>query len=395
MLRRILISAIALTLLVLTVGGITGFNIFKNKMIAQFFATMKQPATPVSVSEVITRDWTPGIEAIGTATAAQGTDLAVEAPGVVRDILFKANDRVAEGQLLVQIDDRTERADLASARAALELAETNLTRARELQSRGVSASTTLDQAVATATEARSAVAKLEAVLETKRLTAPFDGMIGIPQIEPGQFVTAGPPFASLQDRDHMRVDFTLSEQQARIVRAGQKVEVATEDGMPLLQGEITGIEPKIDPNSRLVTLRADLPEAESALTPGQFVTVRVILPTETGVIALPQTVVSSNLYGDSVYVLRHDDSESEEPRLIARQVFVTLGRRSDGLVEIVNGLEAGDFVVNAGQNRLTSGAEVIIDNALSPDPNPPATEAVYKAFNMTPPAAPDASAQGN
>ncbi|MDF2140749.1 efflux RND transporter periplasmic adaptor subunit [Paenirhodobacter sp. CAU 1674] len=357
---------IAILLLGLIGGGIVGFNLFRAKMIGQFFATMKPAPVPVSVSEVTPQLWAPGLEAIGTAAAAQGVDLATEAAGIVREIRFKANDRIEKGQLLVQIDDRTERADLAAAEAALDLAETSLTRARELRERGVSATTTLDQAEATAVEARSTVAKLKAVLETKQLTAPFGGTIGIPQIELGQFVTAGTPYATLQDRSQMRVDFTLSEQQAGVVAPGQKVTVTSEVGDLSLAGEVTGIEPKIDANSRLVTIRASVPNAEDRLTPGQFLRVRVSLPEEEGIIALPQTVVSSNLYGDSVFVVREETPEGGEPTLIAKQVFVKLGRRSDTLVEITEGLKAGDKVVNAGQNRLSSGATVTIDNSLAP-----------------------------
>ncbi|WP_417808429.1 efflux RND transporter periplasmic adaptor subunit [Thioclava sp.] len=380
MIKRLLI---AIVLLVLVVGGIVGYNMFRSKMIAQYFATMKQPPVAVSVSEVKPITWTPGLEAIGTASAAQGTDLAVEMGGTVQEINFKSNDKVTKGQLLLKIDDRSERADLEAANAGLDLAETSLKRARELSQRGVSATSNLDQAEATAQEARASVAKLQAVLEKKRLVAPFDGVVGIPQVELGQYVATGATFATLQDRDHMRVDFTLAEQQARQAVVGQAVEVTTEDGTLDLKGEITGVEPKIDANSRLVTLRADVANDDERLTPGQFVHVRVVLPEEKNVIALPQTVVSSNLYGDSVFVVRKETPEgSDKPQLVAKQVFVTLGRRSGTLIEITKGLKAGDLVVNAGQNKLTSGATVSIDNTISPDPDAPSQADVMKALGM-------------
>lgn len=365
MIKRFLIAILAL---VLVAGGIVGYNLFRAKMIGQFFASMKPATVAVSVSDVVPARWTPGIETIGTASAAQGTDLAVEAAGIVREIHFAANDTVTKGQLLVQIDDRQERADLDAAKAALDLAEVTLKRARELAQRGVSATNTLDEADAAATEARSNVAKIEAVLTTKQLTAPFGGTIGIPQIEVGQYVTAGTTYATLQDRTHMRVDFTLTEQQAALVRPEMPVMVSSEVGDVSLSGKITGIEPKIDANSRLVTVRADVPNDGDKLTPGQFLQVRVDLPAEEGVIALPQTVVSSSLYGDSVFVVREETPEgADAPVQLVRQIFVKLGRRSGELVEITEGLKAGDKVVNAGQNKLTSGATVKIDNALSPD----------------------------
>ena len=375
MIKRLLIAILAL---VIVAGGIVGYNLFVGRMIAGIFANMKSPPAPVSVTEVTASDWQPGIEAIGTAAALRGTDLAVEAAGVVREIRFAANDPVKKGQVLVQIDDRQERADLDSAKAGADLAETALKRARELRQKGVSASSALDEAEAAALEARATVAKLEASLSTKELTAPFDGTIGIPQLETGAYVAAGTTFATLQDRSQMRVDFALTEQQASEVRAGMAVTVTSEVGDVTESGTITGVEPKIDANSRLVTMRADVPNAQGKLTPGQFLRVRVELPMETNIIALPQTVLSSSLYGDSVFVVREEKPEgAEEAQLLARQVFIKLGRRFGEKVEILSGLKAGDKVVNAGQNRLSSGAVVFIDNALSPDApgNAPGTAA--------------------
>lgn len=368
MIKRLLIAIVAL---VIVAGGIIGYNLFVGKMIAGIFANMKAPPVAVSVTKVIAADWQPGLEAIGTAAAVQGTDLATEAAGIVREIRFSANDRIEKGQALVQIDDRQERADLDAARAAETLAETALTRAKELRLKGVSASSALDEAEAAAIEARATVAKLEATLSTKQLTAPFAGTIGIPQIEIGSYVTPGTVFATLQDRSRMRVDFTLTESEAALVTPGMSVTVTSEVGDVSAEGKITGIEPKIDPNSRLVTLRADVPNEGDKLTPGQFLRVRVALPVEKDVIALPQTVVSSSLYGDSVFVVREEKAEGEKAggsdttSLQARQVFIKVGRHFDDKVEIRTGLQSGDLVVNAGQNKLSSGATVTIDNSQS------------------------------
>ncbi|MER5171715.1 efflux RND transporter periplasmic adaptor subunit [Thioclava kandeliae] len=364
MFRRLLSPTIAIILLIVVAGGIIGFNLFREKMIGQFFATMQAPPVVVSVTEVRPVTWTPGIEAIGTANAAEGTDLAVEAAGIVREINFTANAEVKQGDLLVQIDDRQERADLAAAQASLELAQTSLERAQKLSDRGVSAVSTLDSAIADATTAHSSVEKLKAVLETKRLLAPFDGTIGIPQVDLGEYATVGTTYATLQNASKMHVDFTLSEQQVRNVSVGQDVQVTSEIGGITREGKIVGIEPKIDANSRLVGVRAMIPNEDRALTPGQFLQVRVILPTEDGVIALPQTVITSSLYGDSVYAVRDEQSDGET-RQIVKQVFVKLGRRSGDMVEITDGVTAGDKIVNAGQNRLNLGATVTIDNSIT------------------------------
>lgn len=368
----------------LIVGGIVWFNFFRDQMIAGFFAGQQPPPVTVSVVEAEPVIWRPGIEAIGTARAAQGVNLAVEAGGIVEVVHFSANDRVEEGELLVQIDDTIEEADLAAAQASLDLSQEALGRAETLQERGVSAATNVDIAQAEATNARSQVVRLTAVMEQKALTAPFAGVIGIPQVDPGEYVTPGTVYATLQDLDTMRVVFSVPEQQIRLIAIGMPVTVSTEVGTTTLTGEISAIEPRIDANTRLVTVRAEVDNPEGELNPGQFLRVRVELPPEEGVIALTQTAVTSNLYGDSVYAVRPAEPEAEavasgaataapdggadaDPEALAvEQVFVTTGRRSGSLVEILEGVEAGDIVVTAGQNRLSGGASVTIDNSVNP-----------------------------
>ena len=365
MVRRFLI---ALVVLVVVVGGIVGYNFFVAKMIGQFFASMTPPPVAVSVVEATPVTWKPGIEAIGTARAAQGVSLASETSGIVKEILFNANDKVEAGQHLVQIDDAVERADLAAAQSELELSQTQLARQKTLRERGVTAINDFDVAQASASSAQAQVLKLTAVMNQKSLEAPFGGTIGIPQVDVGQFVNPGTVYATLQDLDTMRVDFSVPEQDIRLIAIGMPVTVSTEVGNTRLGGRISAIEPRIDPNSRLVTIRAEVDDPDRSINPGQFLRVRVELPEEPNVVALPQTVVSTTLYGDSVFVVR-TEGEGDAAKKTVEQVFVTAGRRSLGLVEISEGLAAGDEVVTAGQNRLTSGAAVTVDNSVNPVPS--------------------------
>lgn len=362
MVKRLIIAVI---LLGLVVGGIVGFNLFRAKMIGQFFATRQPDAVAVSTIETKAGPWMPGIEAIGSARAKQGVELGVETPGIVKQILFSSNDQVEAGQLLVQLDDAIEQADLAAANATLNLSQTQLERAEALRNRGVTAANDLDEAQASATSARAEVEKLTAVMAQKGLRAPFAGTVGIPQIDVGQYLPAGTVYATLQDLDAMRVDFSVPEQEIRLIRNGLPVTASTEVGTTNLKGQVIGIEPRIDPNSRLVTVRAEIENPDGALNPGQFLRVRVELPAEEGVIALPQTAVSSTLYGDSVFVVR-EEGEGEAKKTTVEQVFVQTGRRSLGLVEITGGLNPGDIAVTAGQNRLFTGAPVKIDNTVNP-----------------------------
>ena len=357
MIKRLIIAIVLLTLIV---GGIVGFNLFRDKMIAQFFAGMTPPPVAVSTVKAEPMVWNSGVDAVGTALSAQGVDLAIEAAGLVRSVSFKANDKVDEGQKLVQLDERIERADLGAAEASLELAITQLARNRTLQERGISTTNTVDTAEVQEKSARAQVAKLTAILDQKEMTAPFAGVIGISRIEAGQYVTPGEIYATLQNLDEMQAEFTIPEQQIGDLAIGMELTAKTEVGNLEFSGKIIAIEPRVDPVSRLVTLRALLSETDGKLFPGQFLRIRVTLPSQDGVLALPQTAVTSSLYGDSVFVVR----EGED--LTVAQVFVKVGRRSGGMVEITDGIAAGDEVVNAGQNRLTGGATVVVDNSVTP-----------------------------
>jgi membrane fusion protein, multidrug efflux system len=410
---------IAFILLVLVCGGIVGFNLFRDNAMQQFFATMKPPAATVSTTIVKPTNWTPGVEAIGTVSAVRGVDLTVETAGIVKDILFHANQKVEANAVLLQLDDAAERADLDATKAQAALDQTALTRALELQKRGVGSESTLDTARATASASASQVNRLQAVLEQKLLTAPFGGTVGIPRIDLGQYLSPGTSVVTLQDLETMRADFSVPEQQLPLLKIGQKVRLGIGDGELPFGGTIRGIDPKIDPTSRLVTVRAEVANPEGKLTPGQFVQVRVELPEENDVLTVPQTALTSSLYGDFVFVVRpakpaaangaapaaaakpeekpatdaaksaaeapaakpeekpaaapaEPTAEEQKPQLVLAQVFVKPGRRNAGLVEILEGIAPGDEVVTAGQNRLSNGMSVAVDNTI--DPTKPANQ---------------------
>jgi membrane fusion protein, multidrug efflux system len=410
---------IAFILLVLVCGGIVGFNLFRDNAMQQFFATMKPPAATVSTTIVKPTNWTPGVEAIGTVSAVRGVDLTVETAGIVKDILFHANQKVEANAVLLQLDDAAERADLDATKAQAALDQTALTRALELQKRGVGSESTLDTARATASASASRVNRLQAVLDQKLLTAPFGGTVGIPRIDLGQYLSPGTSVVTLQDLETMRADFSVPEQQLPLLKIGQKVRLGIGDGELPFGGTIRGIDPKIDPTSRLVTVRAEVANPEGKLTPGQFVQVRVELPEENDVLTVPQTALTSSLYGDFVFVVRpakpaaangaapaaaakpeekpatdaaksaaeapaakpeekpaaapaEPTAEEQKPQLVLAQVFVKPGRRNAGLVEILEGIAPGDEVVTAGQNRLSNGMSVAVDNTI--DPTKPANQ---------------------
>ncbi|RWC34188.1 MAG: efflux RND transporter periplasmic adaptor subunit [Mesorhizobium sp.] len=415
---RVLIIILVLALLVVVVGGIVGFNFLRDNGIKQYFASMKPPAATVSTTIAKPSSWTPGVEAIGTVKAVRGVDLTVETTGIVKDILFHANQKVADNAVLLQLDDAVERADLDAQKAQAALDQTSLARAIELTKRGVGSDSTLDTARAAASASASQVTKLQAVLDQKQLTAPFGGTVGIPKIDIGQYLAPGTAVVTLQDLDTMRVDFSVPEQQLALLKIGQTVRLGFGGEDRPFAGAIRGIDPKIDSSSRLVNIRAEVANPDGKLTPGQFVQVRVELPEEQNVLTLPQTALTTSLYGDYIFVVQpakpaeaapaqaakpeekpaapaadksadakpadtkpadatkpadkaadtaKPAAEGEKPALVLSQVFVKPGRRNQGMVEIVEGLKAGDEVVTTGQNRLFNGMSVAVDNTIDPN----------------------------
>ncbi|WP_246680172.1 efflux RND transporter periplasmic adaptor subunit [Mesorhizobium sp. B2-8-9] len=422
--KRFFIIAGFLLLLALVCVGIVGFNFMRDAGIKQYFATMKPPAATVSTVTVKPSVWTPGIEAIGTVNAVRGVDLTLETSGIVRDILFHANQKVAADAVLVQLDDAVEKADLVAQKAQAASDQAALTRAIELQRRGVGTDATLDAARAAADASAAQVNKLQAVLDQKQLSAPFGGTVGIPKIDIGQYLAPGNAVVTIQDLGTMRVDFTVPEQQLPLLKIGQTIKLGTNLADMSFAGSIRGIDPKIDPASRLVSIRGEVANPEGKLTPGQFVQIRVELPQENNVISVPQTAVTTSLYGDYVFVVepakpaaaaapaKPDEQKvsadkaagdaakpqadatkpadnaanpadakpadkaagdaakpaeaAQQPALTISQVFVKLGRRNNGMVEIVEGLKDGDQVVTAGQNRLFNGMSVAVDNTIDP-----------------------------
>lgn len=388
--KRFILAATLLIVVVAICGGLIWFNFFRAKMIEQFFATMPVPVVTISAIEVEPAKWTPGIEAVGTAAASEGVDIAVQTAGIVEKMLFKANEKVEQGQLLVQIDDAVERAGLVSANTAVAVSQDALSRAQALLQRNVSTVASLQDAQNNLDKAKGALTQLEATLDQKAIKAPFGGTIGIPKIDVGQYVQPGTIVATLQNLDKIKVNFSVPEQQLGSLKIGQPVRFGLKEGQLNFKGAITGIDPKIDPASRLVTVQALLDNPDGTLRPGQFIRVRVDLPVEYNVIALPQTAVTVSLYGAYVYAVQDAPADAAKtepakaeqaktepakaepaaaaaaPKLIAKQIFVQVGRRSGDLIEIIDGVKPGMKIVTSGQNKLSSGSPVAVDNSVQP-----------------------------
>ena len=355
--RFVVIGALVLLLC----GGLVAFNLFRSAASAAFFAHAGRPPAVVAAAKVQAVTWTPGIEAVGTARAQSGADLSVQAAGVVRAIDFQAGDKVTAGQLLVQIDDSAEQADMSSAQASIKLDQAELTRATTLLKKGYATQETVDNAQAQLNVAQASYDHAKAIADLKAIKAPFDGVVGIAQVNVGQLVPVSTVVVTLQDLDHMKIDFTVPEQSVDQIKTGQVVHLGTDPDHLNLQGKLIGIDPKIDPATHLVSAQAELDNQDRQVLPGEFLRVRVELGAVPDVLSLPQTAVITSLYGDYVYVVTPEGAGSKA--LKAVQTFVQTGRRELGKIEITSGLKVGELVVTAGQNKLQNGATVLIDNS--------------------------------
>jgi len=364
-------AIILLVIVGLICAGLIGFNFARDAITASFMKGQQRPPIAVSAVKVEAVTWTPGIDAVGTAKAGSGADIAVEAGGVVKSIAFSPNQKVYAGQLLVQIDDSVEQADMAAAQAAIKLAQADVDRITPLVSRGASSRAALDDAVAKLETARAQLARSQAVAEQKAIQAPFTGVVGVARVVVGQYLPVGAVVVTLQDVDRILVDFTVPEQSAGLLTNGQPTRIGITTDNLAFTGHIVGFDPKVDPQTRLVYAQAVLDAPIGRILPGQFLRVRVSLPQESNVIAVPETAVVPSLYGDYVFLVvpeapKEGAEEGTPPRQVARQTFVKVGRRDAHRVEIVDGVKAGDLIVVAGQNRMQNGAAVTIADNVVP-----------------------------
>lgn len=368
---RIVIMAVILALLF---GALYGFNSFRQKAIADFFAGNKPPPTPVSVAEAKAQSVPKYLNAIGTLTASRQVTVAPEVVGRVTQIFFESGARVKAGAPLVQLNDATEQADLLAYRAQAKLAENNLERARNLLRNQAGPQVTVDQTQAQLDEANANIKRTESLIAEKLIRAPFDGDLGIRQINVGQYVNAGGAVVTLTDLSKLYVDFTLPEQALSRIRVGQPVLVAA-DAAPgqSFNAVITTIEPQVSADTRAIKVQATLDNPERKLLPGMFANVRVVQPPAADRIVVPETAVDYTVYGDSVFVVTQGkDAEGKETHTVNR-VPVKTGDRFENSVEILSGLKAGDRVVSSGQLKLTNGAAVVPTEAsalVPPQPLP-------------------------
>jgi membrane fusion protein, multidrug efflux system len=359
-------------MLAIVLGGLYGFNRFREQAITTYFANNKPPPAQISAAEAKAEAVPRFATGIGSIAAVHQVTINPEVGGRVTKIFFEPGASVKAGDPLVQLNDGPERGDLASYEAQARLAQIEVERSRQLVQRQFASRETLDQRQSQLDQAQAMILKTEAQIAQKLIRAPFSGQLGTRQVEVGQYLMPGAPIVTLTDLSTLYVNFTLPSQSRAQISVGQRVNV-TVDAYPgrIFNAEITTIEPQVSADTRTMTVQATMANPDNALLPGMFVNAAVVLPPQPDMVVLPETAVDYTLYGDSVYVIREDGKDANgKPILKAIRTPVKTGARWGNKVAILDGLKPGERVVAAGQVKVQNGAQVVV--SASPPPQPPA-----------------------
>ena len=353
-------------------GGIFAFQAFKAYKIKEFFASNKAPPVTVTAMKAEFDTWQPQINAVGSLRAERGVDVTSEIDGIVRSLHFNSGEEVKAGQVLVQLNADADIALLHSLQAAAELARTTYQRDKAQYAARAISQATLDASAADLKSKNAQVAGQQALVDKKIIVAPFAGRLGISTVNPGQYLNAGDKIVTLQSLDPIFVDFYLPQQQLSSVALDQAVVVAS-DSYPgqTFTGRISAISPLVDPNTRNVQIEATVANPKHLLLPGMFASLYVEAGTAQRYLTLPQTAVTFNPYGESLYIVEPGGKGADgKPMLIARQSFVTAGATRGDQIAILQGIKEGDLIVTSGQLKLRNGSPVIINNTVQPSNEP-------------------------
>ncbi|HVI90770.1 MAG TPA: efflux RND transporter periplasmic adaptor subunit [Dongiaceae bacterium] len=353
----------------LVFGGIFGFITFKNHMIAQYFATMKRPPVPVTAARASEQGWSRTVTAIGVLEAIHGVDISPEVSGGVEQILFDSGQQVTKGDPLVKLDSDVEQAELRSAQAQLDLADSESRRAQALAPNKTISVSALDKAESEAKVALAAVGRLNALIAKKTINAPFSGILGIRRVNLGQYVDAGTAMVNIQDLSSMLVNFGVSQKDLPNLKVGQEIRMSV-DTYPgrNFSGKITTIAPLISDKTGMIAVQGTFENTDRTLRPGMYARLDVILPDLQHVVIVPQPAISYSLYGNAVYLVKRTKDDKGQDQTTVDRVIVETGTRRNGWIIVSKGLKAGDEIVTSGQLKLDNGAhvEVTQDQALTP-----------------------------
>ncbi len=364
--RKMVIKALlAVGALVLVICGIKAMQI-----VTMVTTKPPMPVATVTSAPVKEEDWAPMLSAVGAVSAVQGAMVSTELAGTVSEIMFQNGGVAKKGDVILKLDASQEEALLRSAEAEAELARTDLERTRGLASQNVVSKAELDAAESKFRRLTAVVDQMRSNIRKKTIVAPFDGELGIRQVNVGQMINAGQQVVLLQSLDPVYVDFALPQQHLQNLSTGLEARVRTDalSGREFV-GKLTAINSAVDTVTRNLTLQATLENPDHALRPGMFIKIDIVLPEKHKSLVIPGSAISYAPYGDSVFVIeKQKDNKTGKESQVLRQQFVRVGEARGDFVSITTGLKAGETVVGTGVFKLRNGMAVAINNDLAPKP---------------------------
>ena len=365
--RMTLMLTVAAALI--AVLGLVKFRQVKSAMAV--YASFQPPPEAVTTIVAARGEWPDIFTGIGTVAAVRGVTLSADLQGVVDRIAFESGQPVREGDVLAVLDTRQERAQVAAAEAQRDLARLNLARMEGLLSQSVISRAEYDQATANQRETEAHVGEIQAAIDRKTIRAPFSGILGIRQINLGQYLSGGDAVVNLQSLDPIYVNFGVPQQDAGKVTVGRSVRIMTDDGSGAQRtGRVTAIDSVIDQGTRNVQVQTTLANPGGRLRPGMFVQTELALGPARSIVTLPASAISYAPYGDSVFAVTDLKDAMGHTYRGVRQQIVKLGATRGDQVAIVSGIKPGDEVVSSGAFKLRNGAAVLVNNKVRPGNNP-------------------------
>lgn len=347
------------------IGGVGSVKYFQIKAAMAQGGNFQPPPEAVTTAIAKQDQWESTLSAIGTVVAVNGVTVSADLPGIVEQISFSSGESVSTGDVLVRLDTKQERAQLAAAQAALELTKLDLDRKEGLLKKSVIPQATYDHVVAEHKQAAARAGEIRATIERKIIRAPFSGVLGIRQVNLGQFVAPGAPIVSLQSLQPVYVEFTMPQQEIGRVRAGVDVH-ATTDGVEGEEvGKVSAIDSVVDEATRNMRVQATFPNRTRKLRPGMFVEVKLARGSKASVVTLPVSAISYAPFGDSVFIVEQVKGKDGSYRGV-RQQFVKLGAARGDMVAVLTGVKPGEEVVTSGVFKLRPGAAVVVNNSVQP-----------------------------
>ena len=355
-----------LTVTMLIVAGL-GFVKFQQVQTAMAEGAAFQPP-PEAVTTVVAQEeaWPVTLSAIGTMAAVQGVTVSADLPGTVERIFFDSGRAVRAGDVLAVLDTRQEQAQLAAIEARRELARVTFERVQELLKEKVISKAEFDRATAEFQQTEAQLGEIKAVIQRKTIKAPFSGVLGIRQVNLGQYLAGGDALVTLQALNPIYVNFGVPQQSAGQIPVGRLVKITTEDAGLEWSGRVTALDSMVDEATRNIQVQATLPNPQGKLRPGMFVQAEVAVGPSQSVIVLPASSINYAPYGDSVFVVADLKGEDGKSYRGVRQQLVKVGPARGDQVSVLSGVKPGEEVVTSGLFKLRNGAAVQINNEVRP-----------------------------